>query len=271
MKVALCVIGRMENRYAVEYVEHYKGLGFDKIFVYDNNFGDEEHFEEVLQPYIDEGFVEIVNFRDIEFSQLQAYTDCYVKHNKEYDWIAFFDFDEYLAFTEIVNVKDYLSNNVFNGYNCIHINWMDYGDNDLVYYEDKPLVERFPKPLPFNLRLTYDFPENCHIKSIIRGGIDNFMWNGNPHTPMMELSCCDSSGHICPNSPFNRIDYETCYIRHYFTKTIDEWLNVKCKRQYPDQKHKEFDINKNMTKFFKLNNVTIDKIKYLSEYIRRYE
>ena len=65
MKVALCVIGRMENRYAVEYVEHYKGLGFDKIFVYDNNFGDEEHFEEVLQPYVDEGFVEIVNFRDI--------------------------------------------------------------------------------------------------------------------------------------------------------------------------------------------------------------
>ena len=52
MNVALCTIGRLENRYAVEYVEYYKSIGFDKIFIYDNNFGNEEHFEEVLQPYL---------------------------------------------------------------------------------------------------------------------------------------------------------------------------------------------------------------------------
>ena len=64
MKVALFAIGRMENRYAVEWVEHYKNIGFDKIFIYDNNFGDEEHFEDVLQPYIDSRFVEITDYRD---------------------------------------------------------------------------------------------------------------------------------------------------------------------------------------------------------------
>ena len=36
MKVALCCIGRTENQYAIEFVEWYKNLGFDKIFVYDN-------------------------------------------------------------------------------------------------------------------------------------------------------------------------------------------------------------------------------------------
>ena len=46
MKVALCCIGRLENQYAVEFVEHYKKLGFDKIFVYDNNHSDEEYFED---------------------------------------------------------------------------------------------------------------------------------------------------------------------------------------------------------------------------------
>jgi hypothetical protein len=55
MKVALCCIGRMENQYAEEFVKWYKNLGFDKIFIYDNNHGDEEHFEDVLQPYIDDG------------------------------------------------------------------------------------------------------------------------------------------------------------------------------------------------------------------------
>ena len=36
-KVAVCAIGRLENRYAVEWVEHYNALGVDKIFIYDNN------------------------------------------------------------------------------------------------------------------------------------------------------------------------------------------------------------------------------------------
>ena len=36
-KVALCAIGIMENQYVAEFVNHYKNLGFDKIFLYDNN------------------------------------------------------------------------------------------------------------------------------------------------------------------------------------------------------------------------------------------
>lgn len=42
MKVSVCVIGRMENLYAVEFVEHYKSIGVDKIFIYDNNHNNEE-------------------------------------------------------------------------------------------------------------------------------------------------------------------------------------------------------------------------------------
>ena len=79
MRVALCCIGRLENQYAVEYVEHYKKLGFDKIFIYDNNHDGEEHFEDVLQGFIDDGLVEIIPFRNIEAAQLSAYNDCYSK------------------------------------------------------------------------------------------------------------------------------------------------------------------------------------------------
>ena len=90
MKVALCAIGRMENRYAKEFVYHYKALGFDRIFIYDNNFGNEEHFEQL------DDIVEIVDWRDKENAQLIAYEDCYARHGNEYDWMAFFDFDEFL-------------------------------------------------------------------------------------------------------------------------------------------------------------------------------
>ena len=84
MKVALCCIGRLENRYAVEFVEWYKKLGIDKIFVYDNNYDGEEHFEDVLQPYIDEGLVNMTDFRNKSVCQLEAYQDCYNNHSNEF-------------------------------------------------------------------------------------------------------------------------------------------------------------------------------------------
>ena len=36
-KIALVAIGRRENLYAVEFVEHYQKLGFDNIYILDNN------------------------------------------------------------------------------------------------------------------------------------------------------------------------------------------------------------------------------------------
>ena len=44
IKVAVCCIGRQENRYINEFISHYLNLGVDKIFIYDNNGYDEEYF-----------------------------------------------------------------------------------------------------------------------------------------------------------------------------------------------------------------------------------
>lgn len=60
MNVAVCCIGRFENRYIREYVEHYKSIGVDKIFIYDNNYDGEEHFEDVINDHIESGFIDII-------------------------------------------------------------------------------------------------------------------------------------------------------------------------------------------------------------------
>ena len=54
MKVALCAIGRMENQYAREFVEHHLNIGFDHIIIADNNHYGEERFEAVLGDMIGE-------------------------------------------------------------------------------------------------------------------------------------------------------------------------------------------------------------------------
>ena len=77
--IALCCIGRRENRYAREFVEHYQRLGFDKIYLCDNNRDGEEYFEDVLSPFIESGFVEILDYRNRSGVQRDAYEDVYKK------------------------------------------------------------------------------------------------------------------------------------------------------------------------------------------------
>ena len=45
ISICLCVIAKMENLYAKEYVNHYKKLGYKHIYIYDNNDLDGEKFE----------------------------------------------------------------------------------------------------------------------------------------------------------------------------------------------------------------------------------
>ena len=97
MKTSLVAIGRRENQYAREWVGHHLALGFDHIYIYDNNHEGEEHFEYVLGDYVTEGLVTVIDYRDKERAQRSAYNDAYQRLSKEYDWLAFFDFDEFLV------------------------------------------------------------------------------------------------------------------------------------------------------------------------------
>jgi hypothetical protein len=63
IKVCLCILGKEENLYAKEYINYYKKLGYNHIFLYDNNDLNGESFEEVLKDEINEGFVSIINYR----------------------------------------------------------------------------------------------------------------------------------------------------------------------------------------------------------------
>ena len=49
LKVCLCTLGKEENRYIREYIEHYKNYGVEKIFLYDNNDINGEHFESIIR------------------------------------------------------------------------------------------------------------------------------------------------------------------------------------------------------------------------------
>ena len=239
MEVALVVIGRLENQYALEFVEYYLNLGFNHIIIGDNNHDNEEHFEDVLQPYIDKNLVTIINKRNEISPQHRFYKEMYERYQSIYDWIAFYDFDEFLVLNKHKTIQDYLSEPIFKSYNQILINWKIYTDNNLISYDGRPCLERFTQPMQEDRNISYPFPQNNHVKCLIRGKIhiDNISLN-NPHQfnhVFLSYKTCNSLGEQISNSPFTPYNFELAYIKHFTTKTIDEYLNGKCKRGTADR------------------------------------
>lgn len=265
MKVALCCIGRLENQYAREFVEHYKKLKFDKIFIYDNNHDGEEHFEDVLQDLIDDGLVEIIDCRNKEKYQLTAYNDCYQKHKDEYEWFAFFGFDEFLFLVNDDNIESYLKK--FDGYDAVKINWMIFTDNNLIENDKRPVLERFTTPMQYDKCIIYTFPMNNHVKTIVRGGL-NIRWNSTPHTPGKNLKYSNSIGKPSNDSPFEPYVYNEAYIKHFTTKTIDEFLNGKFKKGVADRTYDSFRNSYDINNFFSINEKNTEKENYLIQYYK---
>ena len=275
MKVALVVIGRLENKYVIEFVEYYKQLGIDTIFIVDNNNDDEEWFEEILtKEYILQNSINIIHYRgykNIANFQIDTYIKIYDKFKDRFDWFMFLDFDEFLTLTEDKNIKDYLSRDCFKNYNQILINWKIYTDNDLVYYDGRPCLERFTTPMDIYKNIEYSsLSENMHVKCIIRGNIENINME-NPHYTYNEIlnkTTCNNKGEKIKDenvSTCQPIDYTLAYIKHFTTKTIDEWINNKLKRGVADRDYNVFLYTYPIERFFKYNNVTIEKIQYLKE------
>ena len=108
----------MENSIAKDFVEWHKRIGINKVYIYDNNEIDGERFEEVLQEYIDDDFVEIINKReDHDINRhITGLTEHYMKYNGIYDWLIYLDFDELLYIKDNKTLREFLSQQKFN--NC---------------------------------------------------------------------------------------------------------------------------------------------------------
>ena len=254
--VAVCAIGRLENRYAVEWVEHYNNLGVDKIFIYDNNrVEDGELLSDVLQPYIEAGFVEIIPFCPDSTGNIQrtAYEDCYNHHNEEYAWIGFFDFDEFVEIQDGRSVHDLLQG--FDFADVLVMNWRTMTDSGQLHYEDKPVKERFTDGTD------EQFPVNRHVKSFVRTGIEGIQFK-DPHCPNApKLLVVNVHGMSVPQEPLqNQVIHNVARIDHYDTKSAEEWVTVKLKRGIPSGQVNSDNLRKkNVEYFFSINQRTPEK------------
>ena len=263
IKVCICTLAKDENKYILEFVEHYKKYGIDKIYLYDNNDIDGERFDDILRKYIEDEFVLIKDWRGIKGTSTYygIMDSCYQTYHDQYDWLIFYEIDEFLYLKNYKNIKSYLISNRFKKCESIQLNWVHMSDNNKIYYENKSLAERFPE-IGKNVN-RYKFNKICFVKTIIRGHLKNINITHN-HFLSKKLKACNGFGRMNKNKGILslRPDYEYNYIKHYYSKSAQEFVE-KINRGDLLRGNEIEIIEWAIEKFFYINEITKEKIEYI--------
>ena len=258
IKVCGCTLGKNENLYIIEFIEYYKKLNVNKIFLYDNNDINGEKFEEIIEDYIKQGFVKILNWRGKKTIQKKAMNDCYKKNYKIYNWLLFFDIDEYLYINKEKNIKKFLNNKKFINCQLIYFNELIHTDNDKLFYENDSLKNRFPKTLK-----TYNYSA---IKFIIRGNISNIYLT--VHIGNIQLENCDGFGGKMERKGKKKVlalkpDYLNYYLDHYYSKSTEEFIKKISNGDVHSNTYSH--TMKRIRKYYLQNNFTKKKIEMIEK------
>ena len=227
MKIALCCIAKNENQYFKEWIEHHKSVGFDSIIIYDNN----------SEIPVNEDAI-IIKWEDSLYgSQSRAYLDCCRKY-EYYDYIAFFDVDEFY-YSKSINVKQDIKN--LGKPDGVGIYWRIYGQPEPFIEERQPMKD-----------YKYYFGDK-HIKSIVNPKMV-VSWN-DPHKANIRQGCkyIDELNRIVYN-PTGEHTSVNMYIKHVFTRSRKEFAE-KIERGDANTRTK----NRTWDDFYNYNNLCILK------------
>lgn len=162
MRAGLIAIAKDENRFILEWAAHYLALGFERIVVYDHDSTD--GMSETLDALSRAAPVARVPWRvpAHQSPQACAYDDAIARFGPKFEWLAFFDIDEFLVFRHADLTLASWLDVIPRDAGAVGVNWLTFGsggriDNDYGLVRDT-----------FRTGGVRDWGNNRHIKSIVR-------------------------------------------------------------------------------------------------------
>ena len=236
-KIAICAVFKDENIYVKEWIDYHLTIGFDYIWMYDNE--SKIPLSETVADYICQGKVGVKEFKGQHHGrQLQCCQDALVNKLKDYSWIASIDIDEFIVLLEeSQNIKDYLQEYI----NCssIGLNWLLFGSNGHIKTQAS-VINSYTQSLPSH-------SANKHIKSIyqpkyiLRSAAPHYVIPKGNNTLVakgkqvnVKLKPCD--GPFC-QPPV--LDYKM-RINHYVTRSRQDF-ELKQKRGSGNMKNRKYN------------------------------
>ena len=213
--VIVC-IAKYEKDYIKYFIDYHLALGFDKIFLYDNED------TPVYSQLLNNDNVVVTHLpgnsynKGVQYIALEHFVTNFMK--LPFTHVAHIDIDEYITLKKHNNIKDFIRDYIINDCAGIGMNWRYFGSNGQT---QKELVA---DPLRFT---KCEINGNVHIKTLFE--INSFKGFKDVHS----IHCSKNKfikstfGNII-GGPFNEcIDYSIIQLNHYKCKTLPEFIYIR--------------------------------------------
>lgn len=138
-RISICGIFKNESKFLKEWIEYHIMIGVDHFYMYNNN--SEDDYLEMLQPYIDNGYVTLVQWPYSQ-AQIQAYKDCFERYGNETQWLSFLDIDEFLVPKYKTDINEWIHD--YDKYPVILIYWKMFGTSGFMKHDyNKLSIEQY--------------------------------------------------------------------------------------------------------------------------------
>ena len=233
-KCVLAAVARDENLYLEEWIKHHLDLGIDEIALYDNmsKVPLQEEVDRLPEEYRCKVVVRTENAAD---PQITSYNKAFQYYRKKAEWMLFIDLDEFLVFEDGETLGNFLDTRSPDT-GSVYLFMKTYNANGHRKYSPEPVQKRFTE----EVEIEKDFG-----KSFVRCSHAWFMGIINPS--LHKGNRVNADGNLITEATLNRPVLRRVYVKHYFTKSYEEWCN-KMKRGscQSEWRHK-------YTEFFKYN------------------
>jgi len=225
LKIACVAIVKNEERHIAEWLGWQFLAGFDTVLLYDNASTDRT--VEVARGLAARFDIRIVDWpASTPDYQGLAYTHAARSLAGQYDWVAFFDTDEFLVLDDGLNLKTLLAGRPEP---AVGVHWAIFGSSGHHTMPGGWVTTAFLH------RSGPEFAPNRHFKSIIRP--ERMLRYYNPHAFDCGADIVTLSGRRLnqemPGYVADAPDYTLGRLHHYFTRSRAQW-EAKLARGYPD-------------------------------------
>lgn len=227
-RIAVAAIFKNEGPYVLEWVAHYRLLGFDRIIVADNNSTDET--TDILKKLDAAGIVTHLPFpgEPGKPPQIWSYLRMFLDYGNSVDWMAFVDADEFIEpVPGTPGLSDWLAA-LPADVGAVALNWKVHGSAGRKAPGEGLVLERFPTRARDERGINAIFKSICRCSAFDKP-INAHFFKLNPGYRYV-----DSSGQNLARAEKTGLSvkpvFKSFFVRHYITKSEEEFRNRKASR-----------------------------------------
>ena len=245
--ICIVTVIKNEQNYLEEWIKYHLNLGIDHIFIFED-IGSKSHYE-ITSKYNKVSLNNINILRPIdkcELRQIAYFQEAiqWIKNNYNYDWCFAIDCDEYITLEDKNNIKSILD--LYSDYDAVMLQWENYNANGHIFkpdYSKKGILDTYTQKCSKSKDPDW---KNRKVVYKLKSFEKRYFCG---------VHLCNKSIKWCKTDFSNKLNgnsYNNIYLRHYITKSWEEYV-WKLKIRGMFSSHRNYDD------FFYMNPDLLDK------------